>query len=388
MGNKRCKRCIMPADYPGITFDSEGVCSHCTQHERNAVDSETESLGKSKLLELIGSVRKAGEYDCVVPLSGGKDSTYVLYYAVKELGLKPVAVTYDFGFRTQIAVENVHNACAALSVPCVIKKANKNIQDRLLRESLRISETIDSFVLTCLSCGTLIKVIPIKVAKQRGIPFILFGDSVRESIRLMKLKSRLKNATYKDIRSNSLIISVTERFSKLREVNMTPLKFIRIIPRLIRYRLLTFYQLLSLGVPLKQAIFPNIGSVSPKKGPQMIHFFDYIDWDPVEGTAILERELGWKHPPNKKSRFDCHLNCFGSHSALQNGGISGNGIINCNLVREGLLSRDEALETERLAEHTVVEECRMVISELGLDDFVLPAFRNHRLEGGRTLSDS
>ena len=378
MGNNRCKRCIMPAEYPGITFDSEGVCCHCTRHERNTVSNDTQSLGKDKLLEMIRSGKKTGEYDCVIPLSGGKDSVYVLYYSVRELGLRPLAVTYGSGFLTQIAMENVHNACDALNVPCVIEEADKNIQDRLLRESLGISETLGSFVRTCLNCSTLIQAIPIKVAKQRQIPFVLWGDSARESVRLVKMRSRLKTAKYEDVRSNTLITSVIEKVSKLREVNMMPGKFIRIFPRLVRYRLLSFYQLLSLGVPLKNAIFPNIGFAFPKKGPQVIHFFDYVDWDPVGGTVVLARELGWKHPPNRKSRFDCCLYCFADHAVLQADGISADGVIACNLIREGLLSREEALQAEQLRERTVVEECERIISELSLDDFVLPALRNGR----------
>jgi 3'-phosphoadenosine 5'-phosphosulfate sulfotransferase (PAPS reductase)/FAD synthetase len=377
----RCKRCIMPEEYPGITFNSEGVCSYCTQYDPNMDKNRVDLLGKDKLIERIRSVEKRGEYDCVIPLSGGKDSTYVLYYAVKELGLKPVAVTYEFGFRTQMAVENVQNACEALDVPCVTEQANRGIQDRLLRQSLRISKTVGSFVLTCMNCGTLIRAIPIKVAKQRGIPFVLFGDSVRESVRLAKMRSVLKTAKYEDIRSNRPLTIMIEKVTKLKEANMTPFKFMRIFPRLVCYRLLGSYQILSLGVPFKNAIFPNTGSVVPKKGPQMIHFYDYVDWDPVEGVAVLERELGWKHPPDRIGRFDCSLNCFGGYRALQKGGISANGIISCNLIREGLMSREEALEKEQLEMHTVVEKCQSVINELGLNDFIVPNFRDETQDG-------
>lgn len=388
MGNERCKRCIMPAEYPGITFDSEGVCNYCTQDSLNIEANKSSLLGKEKLIEFFRSAERGGGHDCVIPLSGGKDSTYVLYYAVKELGLKPVAVTYDSGFRTQIAKENVDNSCNALNVPCIVVEDSKRIQNRLLSDALRISERLGSFVLTCMNCGTLIKAIPVKVAKQKRIPFVLFGDSARESIRLMKLRSKLKSIDYREMRSHRVITIMTEKLTKLREVNMTPLKLMRILPRLLRYRFLGAYRLLSLGVPLRNAIFPNTGSVTRKKGPQMIHFYDYVDWNPTEDIAVLEKELGWKHPPDRISRFDCLLNCFGSYDTLQKGGISGNGVIACNLIREGLRSRDEALETERLAEHTVVQECRRVMSDLGIDDFVLPALRNHRLEGDRTLPDS
>lgn len=381
MDKNRCTRCIMPAEYPGITFNDEGVCSHCAGSSRSTENNRTNLLGKDKLVELIRSVEKKGQYDCVIPLSGGKDSMYVLYYVVKELGLKPVAVTYDSGYRTDIAEENVKNACDALNVPCVIEKANKKMQDRMLKDSLRISQTLGSFVLTCLSCDTIIKAIPIKVAKEKNIPFVFFGETARESVRLTKIRSKLEAATYQDVRSRSLITSLVEMRSQLQAANMTPLKFARILPRLLRYRLLTAYQLLSLGMPLRHALFPNLGSVASKAGLHFVYFYDYIDWDPVKGLAILEAELGWKHPPNRKSRFDCRLNCFGGYGALQKGGISGNGLISCNLIREGLLSREEALEAEEWVERTVEKECMDVIDQLDLESFVFPgsAKANHKL---------
>lgn len=374
----RCKRCIMPEEHPGITFDSEGLCSYCTQYDSNMDKNRVDLLGKDRLRDLVRSVEKKGKYDCVVPLSGGKDSVYVLYYAVKELGLKPLAVRYDSGFQTQIAVENVQNACDALDVPCVTEEANRSIQDRLLRRSLRISKTVGSFVLTCMNCDTLIRAIPIKVAKQRGIPFVLFGDSARELVQLTKRRSMLGTAKYEDIRSNRPLTVLSEKVAKLRAVNMTLFKFLRIFPRLVRYRLLGSCQLLSLGIPLRYAIFPNLGSGTSKKGPKMIHFYDYVDWDPVGDLVILERDLGWKHPPGRISRFDCSLSCLGSHAALQRGGITGNGIISCNLIREGLMSREEALEKEQLAIHTAVEGCHKLVNELGLNDFVLPNLKSGR----------
>ena len=371
MEEKRCKRCILPETFPGISFDDKGICNYCNQAKSDNTNEKTDLLGKEKLLEIIKSAKKESEYDCVVPLSGGKDSVYVLYYAVKELGLKPVAVTYSSGYQTQMALDNIQNACKTLNVPCVIDKANKKIQDKLLKDSLIISKILGSFVLTCLSCGTLIKAIPIKVAKQKKIPFILFGDSVRESVRLMKLKQKMGDANYKNVRADSFKVRITERLAKLKEVNMTPLKFVRILPRLLHYRILTTYQLLLLGLPFKLAINPKLGIKLKKDDPQMLHFYDYVDWDPVKDLSILENELSWKHPPDRKSRFDCVLNCFGSYDALRKSGVSGNGIIASNLIREGLLSREEALKAEKLCRETAEKDCGDIIKKLGIDDYDL-----------------
>lgn len=388
MEKRRCKQCIMPEGYPGIEFDSNGICSHCIQSNGNTKEEHVDLLGKDKLVELIRSEKKTAEFDCVVPLSGGKDSVYVLYYSVKKLGLKPLAVTYDSGYRTQMAIDNVRNACDALHVPCIVKVAKKGLQDKLLRESLRISDVLGTFVLTCLSCDTLIKVIPIQAAKQRGIPFVLFGDSLRESVKLMRLRSRSGTIRYEDVRSSTIVANMLETMSRLREAHVTPLKFMRIIPRLARYRFMTTYQLLSLGVPFKNAVFPNLQPGRTKKGPQLLHFYDYVDWDPVKDLAILERELGWKHPPNRVSRFDCSLNCFGSYSAFKNGGITGNGIISCNLIREGLMSRKEALEKEQSAIHVAVEGCHRILDEIGLDQLGLSDLKDTTEGSGQAPNET
>ena len=378
MEEKRCNRCIMPEKYPGIRFNSEGICSYCTSSDKTNEATKTDVFDKDKLITLIGSGKSRGDYDCVVPVSGGKDSIYVLYYAVRHLNLRPLAVSYSSGFQTQMALENINNACKALNVTCIIEKADKNVQDKLFRESLRISKTIGSYVRTCLNCSTLIKAIPMKVAKEKKIPFILWGDSIRESVRLVKMMSKKETTRYEDIRSRSLITMISEKISRLREVNMTPYKLICIFPRLVRYRFLSFSQMLSLGVPYKNILFPNKEFASPKNGPQIIHFFDYIDWDPVKDLTILEKELGWKHPPDRTSRFDCCLYCFANHGTFQTDGITADGIIACNLIREGLLSREDALKTEQQRAQIIEKECRDVINMCGLEDVILPLVRKRK----------
>ncbi|HRS10277.1 MAG TPA: hypothetical protein P5068_04410 [Sedimentisphaerales bacterium] len=358
----------MPAEYPGITFDAEGLCSHCAGSNQGIEHTETGLLGKKKLAELFRSATKKGQYDCVVPLSGGKDSIYVLYYSVRELGLKPIAVTYDSGFLTEVARENVRNACDALHVPCIIERANMRIQKRLLKDSLKMSQVVGSFVRTCINCSTLIKAIPIRVAKQQHIPFILWGDSIRESVRLVRLRSKVGTVTYDDVRSRRFLTALAEKMARLKEVRMTPGKFVRLIPLLVHYRLLSTCQLLSRGVPLKYVVFPNREPTPPRRGPQVIHFFDYVHWDPVRDLALLRKELKWHHPPDRTSRFDCSLYCFTNYGCLRANGITADGVIACNLIREGLVTRAEALQAEESRRHMLMEDCACVANQLGLKD--------------------
>ena len=92
----------------------DGICTLCKIHDRSP-RFEKDPLGKDKLLEKLTS-RASDNYDCVVPVSGGKDSTYALFYVVKELGLKPLAVSADSGFVVESAMENIENICEKLSV--------------------------------------------------------------------------------------------------------------------------------------------------------------------------------------------------------------------------------------------------------------------------------
>lgn len=77
----RCTKCILPDTFPGIHFNDDSVCNYCLEFR-----SVQKGIGKAKLLQLLSSHPKRGKYDCVVPISGGKDSTFILYYVVKELG--------------------------------------------------------------------------------------------------------------------------------------------------------------------------------------------------------------------------------------------------------------------------------------------------------------
>ena len=88
---KRCKRCGFPETYETIEFDQFGVCNICRQHECKNEKINWDSR-KKMLDELIEQYRGHYDYDCIVPFSGGKDSTFTLYYLVKEYDIKPLVL--------------------------------------------------------------------------------------------------------------------------------------------------------------------------------------------------------------------------------------------------------------------------------------------------------
>ena len=94
---RRCSRCVIPETHETIVFDDEGICNICRQqdYKQEKIDWKAKKID---LDELIETYRGKGDYDCIVPFSGGKDSTWTLYYLVKEYGIKPLVVRFDHGF--------------------------------------------------------------------------------------------------------------------------------------------------------------------------------------------------------------------------------------------------------------------------------------------------
>jgi len=109
---KRCTKCVLPETFPFISYDSKGVCNICNNYKKKNQPNKSESL-----IELVKSHRKTNdEAECLVPFSGGRDSSYTLHYIVNELKLKPITFTYDWGMVTDLARRNIARLCGKLGV--------------------------------------------------------------------------------------------------------------------------------------------------------------------------------------------------------------------------------------------------------------------------------
>ncbi len=110
----------MDTSDPAITFDAEGVCSHCRAYEeRSRLQLLPAPEREAALLRLVEALRAAGrgrKYDCLIGLSGGVDSTYVAWLLVKRFGLRPLAVHFDNGWNSELAVSNVERTVRTLGI--------------------------------------------------------------------------------------------------------------------------------------------------------------------------------------------------------------------------------------------------------------------------------
>ena len=196
---KRCAKCILPENYPGITFNEEGICSHCLTYKKK------EYLGDKALKEKIGSFLKTKkdrnkDYDCVLGLSGGRDSSYLLYYLVKRLNLRVVAYSADNGFITEQTKLNMKNMTDALHVKLVIEEHDylrRCLKYNILSWMRRPSPAMVGML--CAGCKLGIVVGLFNFAKSNDIPVVIRGGTRFEGqgykVNIMKFDLNSMNNT-------------------------------------------------------------------------------------------------------------------------------------------------------------------------------------------------
>ncbi|MCR4030920.1 N-acetyl sugar amidotransferase [Flavobacterium panacis] len=106
-----CTNCVMDTSDSKIVFDDKGMCDHCNDFYTNVKPNwHTDEKGRAEMLEVVAKIKKEGEgkdFDCILGMSGGVDSSYLLHLAVKELGLRPLVFHVDGGWNSELAVNNI-----------------------------------------------------------------------------------------------------------------------------------------------------------------------------------------------------------------------------------------------------------------------------------------
>jgi len=166
-----CTKCVAPSTKPNLTFDDEGVCSACRNHEKKkniAWDRRWQLLDQLVRANRImgGSIK----YDILIPVSGGKDSIAQVYYAVEKLNLKVLAVSVDYGIKTEIGKYNL-NLIPNIGCDLVIFKPNQKVHKRLVKQAFLETGTPDSINHPLLYCY------PIHLAEELNVPLVMFGEN-------------------------------------------------------------------------------------------------------------------------------------------------------------------------------------------------------------------
>jgi len=165
-----CKRCLYPANHPfGITFNDKGVCSGCQIHEEKDV---LDWKDRGRLLdEILDNYRNVSgrSFDCIIPVSGGGDSYFIVHTVKKVYGMNPLLVTFNQEYNTKIGVRNLANLSTALDCDLITYTLRPELLKRFARYTLR---KMASMYWHCLA-GTL--AFPVQTAVRLKIPLIIWG---------------------------------------------------------------------------------------------------------------------------------------------------------------------------------------------------------------------
>jgi hypothetical protein len=339
----RCTRCILPSTYPGIGFDQAGVCSFCHAETLN-LESSNQTKTKADLDKIILNHKsKNAKYDAIVGLSGGKDSTYVAYYLKKEYDLKILGFNYDIGYRSSYAIQNLEATADKLDMDLVTLRPKKSFLIRLFKHFLK---NRGEFCSVCNNLGYLIGASFVRSQKiSLGFSALAVGGwskkyEFQQSVSVTSMQYFFENLSgelFQDLLAQPFIDNeVVMRFKMLHD------------PR--------------------QA---QIGSDGHKQlGEYAMNFIqlpDYIDWNIREIPHILAKELGWVHPGDiHESHFDCTLFPIKEYLKFNKYGLSQETIKNSVLIREGLMTRAEAMERSRLERTQEPPVLETFLHELGL----------------------
>lgn len=203
---KYCKKCVMPNTRPGIYFDDEGVCQACRAEEQK--DFTDWNVRKEELNELCAKHRRKeeGEYDCVIAVSGGKDSHFQVYYFKEVMGMNPLLVSVEDNFTmTEAGKHNLKNISERFGCHLITLKPNIKAQKAIMKK------TFEKYGKPTWYIDRLIYTYPLYIAKKFNIPLIVYGENIsyeyggQERVETYSAKSQINNGVASDIPFEDLL---------------------------------------------------------------------------------------------------------------------------------------------------------------------------------------
>ena len=326
----RCSRCILDTTASDIWFDENGECKYCKIHDEmdkmHPLDKHGDEILK-KIIEKIKFDGKGKEYDCIVGVSGGRDSSYTLLKAVKY-GLRPLAVHFDCGWNSNISMKNIEAATSILNVDLHTHVANweefKELQISFLKASTPDADTPTDYAIYSVLYET---------AANENIKYILNGHSFRTE------GTSPISWTYMDGR---YVKKVLKKLGKIKKIKSFPI--------MTMYRLIYFILI---------------------RGIREIRLMEFINYNKKQVGDILEKELDWEdygghHHENIYTKF------FQSYLLPQKFNIDKRKTELSALIRTNQITREEAINEIESSEYEYENEIvEYTINKLGLsqDEF-------------------
>lgn len=341
---QRCTRCILPRTYPFIDFDNAGVCNFCRSYRRQAVH------GEEKLLRVLDKHRSKGRGpDCLVGLSGGRDSSYGLWALKVKYGMNPVAYTFDWGLTTDSSRRNQAIVCGKLGVEHILRAPDIGTRRR------HIKKNIDAF-LKSPDLG----MVPLFMAGDKD--FYHYGRKLRQELNV-PLNIFCTGHEEERLHFKTGFCGVDDQDQhNVRLYDFSSLNKLK----------LAFYyagQYLKNPSYVNESFYYSLRSFAYSflQKDDFLYLYRFIQWDEKKIEKTLSEELGWKPDPkygDNQWRMGDGQTAFTNYIYHTVAGFSEFDNFRANQVRAGLLERNEALrltEMDNIPKWDVLKDFSMTV---------------------------
>ena len=320
---KRCTKCILSENFPRIKFDNQGICNFCNDKLLHSTGSDQIEAARIEINKLFNEVRSKSEYDAIVCYSGGKDSTYTLKLAVEKYKLKILSFTLDNGFISPTAFKNIEKVVSKLGVDQITYRPSYKFMTELFRlsslESIYNPKTLIRISANCNSCISIVNITALKIALEKEIPFILAGFTLGQ------------------IPSNTIYYKNNYEF--FRESRKSVLDKFKS----------------KLGDDV--ARYMEISDSLLNKSTSIPYNINLLTLEEITENEIIEQILpiGWIKPKDVDGcSTNCMINAFNNYVHEKKYGYSPYELELSHLIRNKLLTREEALEKLYDQPHTQI----------------------------------
>lgn len=332
---------------PRIKFDDNGICNYCHSYQRQKL------LGEKALVSIINRFRhKNNDYDCIVNISGGRDSSYTILKMVKDYKMRVLAVNYQNPFTHPLATENIDKIKNILGVKLISFSFKPGFHQRILRDNLKalLKRPDPAMVpMVCISCKLIWKNI-LDIAKNYNIKLIVSGGNYFEQTSFKRvLLGSDQNQDIKKYYSRyvaGLTFRALRNFRYLRPQTLLP--------------------------TIKGYLYSNPYSPMVRfkaRDTTKIDLFYYLPWNEKEVVGRIQNELDWLYPEEGSGswRFDCLIGHIKDYFYLKTLGLTEKDDFYSKLIREGIMMREEGLKRLEIENEVNINSLNKVLNTVGID---------------------
>jgi glutamine---fructose-6-phosphate transaminase (isomerizing) len=341
---RRCSKCILPATFPFIEFDDKGVCNYCNNYKKHIIKE------KDELLKIADLQRRTDTHaECMIPFSGGRDSSYALHYVVKELELKPIAFSYDWGMLTDLARRNQARMCGRLGVEHILVSAD------IRRKRANIRKNVLAW-LKKPSLGT----VPLFMAGDKQY-FYFANQLMKQNVLKLSIlgENLLETTNFK-----SGFCGIKPYFGEQHTYSLKMQDKIKMV---------AFYggQYILNPSYINSSLFDTLDAFRSYYliSHNNINIYDYIEWNEKKIEDTLFDIYDWETDPGTRTtwRIGDGTAAFYNYIYYIVAGFTENDTFRSNQIREGNLSRKVAFELSLIENQPRWDSIQWYCRTIGID---------------------